>query len=251
MSSVIISLIIIGMIFLVGSFFVQEKLSQNDIERLAGLSEKEIHIIMDKHLNMAENRVDDVIDEAIEASISVTKRAMEKETNEKIKAISDYSDTVLEAMNKSHNEIMFLYNMLNDKHQDLTTLANQLQNYSAELKRTENDVMKYIADSANSIKQSTVAPVVPKKETPKKTQTVQAVQTIQDNQPELSSEDLVSSVEMPQSGEMESEENMNLRILTLHAEGMADVDIARELGIGLGEVKLVIVLYRGEDFVET
>lgn len=248
MSSVIITLIIIGMIFLVGSFFVQEKLSQNDIERLAGLSEKEIHIIMDKHLNMAENRVDDVIDEAIEASISVTKRAMEKETNEKIMAISDYSDTVLEAMNKSHNEIMFLYNMLNDKHQDLTTLANQLQNYSAELKRTENDVMKYIADSANSIKQSAIAPAVPKKEAPKK---VQTVQTVQDMQPEPSSDDLVSSVEMPQSGEMESEENMNLRILTLHAEGMADVDIARELGIGLGEVKLVIGLYRGEDFVET
>lgn len=248
MSSVIITLIIIGVIFLVGSFFVQEKLSQNDIERLAGLSEKEIHIIMDKHLNMAENRVDDVIDEAIEASISVTKRAMEKETNEKIMAISDYSDTVLEAMNKSHNEIMFLYNMLNDKHQDLTTLANQLQNYSAELKRTENDVMKYIADSANSIKQSTIAPVVPKQEAPKK---VQTPQTVQDTQLEPGSDDLVSSVEMPQSGEIESEENMNLRILTLHAEGMADVDIARELGIGLGEVNLVIGLYRGEDFVET
>ena len=235
MSSVIITLIIIGVIFLVGSFFVQEKLSQNDIERLAGLSEKEIHIIMDKHLNMAENRVDDVIDEAIEASISVTKRAMEKETNEKIMAISDYSDTVLEAMNKSHNEIMFLYNMLNDKHQDLTNLANQLQSYSAELKRTENDVMKYIEDSANHIKKSVVVP------TPEK-----VVPQNKNVQPK-------EVAEMPAEPVMQEseEDNYNLRILSLHKEGMADVDIARELGIGLGEVKLVIGLYRGEDFVET
>lgn len=234
MSPVIIALIIIGVVFLIGSFLVQEKLSQQDVERLAGLSEKEIHMIMDKHLNMAENRVDDVIDEAIEASISVTKRAMEKETNEKIMAISDYSDTVLEAMNKSHNEIMFLYNMLNDKHQELTNLANQLQSYSAELKRTENDVMKYIADSANSIKQSTIAPVNNKVE-PQKRKINQQQAAKMPEEPAL---------------EAENEENLNLRILALHKEGMTDMDIARELGIGLGEVKLVIGLYRGEDFVE-
>ncbi len=234
MSPVIIALIIIGVVFLIGSFLVQEKLSQQDVERLAGLSEKEIHMIMDKHLNMAENRVDDVIDEAIEASISVTKRAMEKETNEKIMAISDYSDTVLEAMNKSHNEIMFLYNMLNDKHQELTNLANQLQSYSAELKRTENDVMKYIADSANSIKQSTIAPVNNKVEPQKK---------------KINQQQAAKMPEEP-ALEAENEENLNLRILALHKEGMTDMDIARELGIGLGEVKLVIGLYRGEDFVE-
>ena len=234
MSPVIIALIIIGVVFLIGSFLVQEKLSQQDVERLAGLSEKEIHMIMDKHLNMAENRVDDVIDEAIEASISVTKRAMEKETNEKILAISDYSDTVLEAMNKSHNEIMFLYNMLNDKHQELTNLANQLQSYSAELKRTENDVMKYIADSANSIKQSTIAPVNNKVEPQKK---------------KINQQQAAKMPEEP-AIEAENEENLNLRILALHKEGMTDMDIARELGIGLGEVNLVIGLYRGEDFVE-
>lgn len=238
MTPVVITLIIIGVVFLIGSFMVQEKLSQEDVERIAGLSEKEIHMIMDKHLNMAENRVDDVIDEAIEASISVTKRAMEKETNEKIMAISDYSDTVLDAMNKSHNEIMFLYNMLNDKHADLTELANQLQSYSAELKRTENDVMKYIADSANSVKQSVnvSAPV--------------SMAPVEIEMPQSSIEEQREMKAVKSMENTEGEENLNLRILSLHEEGMADVDIAKELGIGLGEVKLVIGLYRGEGFVE-
>ena len=34
-------------------------------------------------------------------------RGGEKETNEKILAISEYSDTVLTSMNKSHDEIVF------------------------------------------------------------------------------------------------------------------------------------------------
>jgi hypothetical protein len=31
----------------------------------------------------------------------------------------------------------------------------------------------------------------------------------------------------------------------MHKEGMANVDIARELGLGVGEVKLVINLFKG------
>ena len=36
----------------------------------------------------------------------------------------------------------------------------------------------------------------------------------------------------------------------LHQQGLSDVEIARELGLGLGEVKLVIGLFKGEETVE-
>ena len=39
--------------------------------------------------------------------------------------------------------------------------------------------------------------------------------------------------------------NNNEKILSLHKEGMSDVAIARELGLGVGEVKLVIDLFKG------
>ena len=39
--------------------------------------------------------------------------------------------------------------------------------------------------------------------------------------------------------------NNNERILALSSQGMSQVEIAKELGIGLGEVKLVIDLFRG------
>ena len=44
----------------------------------------------------------------------------------------------------------------------------------------------------------------------------------------------------------EEKENHNREILTLHKEGVSDVEIARRFGLGLGEVKLVIGLYKGD-----
>ena len=42
-----------------------------------------------------------------------------------------------------------------------------------------------------------------------------------------------------------NKENNNDRILSLHKKGMSSVDIAKELGLGVGEVKLVINLFKG------
>ena len=41
-------------------------------------------------------------------------------------------------------------------------------------------------------------------------------------------------------------QNHNMQILSLHAQGASDVEIAKQLGLGLGEVKLVLGLYKGE-----
>ena len=43
----------------------------------------------------------------------------------------------------------------------------------------------------------------------------------------------------------EVKENNNDRILSLHKQGVSNVDIAKELGLGVGEVKLVISLFKG------
>jgi hypothetical protein len=62
------------------------------------------------YFNLVENfgKVPVVLTESSEAIYNFTQES--EETNEKIMAISEYSDTVMENMNKTHNEIMFLYN---------------------------------------------------------------------------------------------------------------------------------------------
>ncbi|MEE1305762.1 MAG: DUF6115 domain-containing protein [Agathobacter sp.] len=224
-----IILIIVGVVFLIGSFFVKDKLSSKDIDKMAQLSEAELKVIVERQLKNADNKVEATLEGIIEESQEVTKRSLEKETNDKIMAISEYSDTVMESMNKTHNEIMFLYSMLNDKHKDLTDLAGELQEFSDSIKNTEMETSKVI-ESVDEIEQK-----------------------VQEARPLEQQEFLAASIEKTFSAEkpfskksLNSFNNHNAHILRLHGEGVSDVDIAKELGLGLGEVKLVIGLYKGE-----
>ena len=127
-------------------------------------------------------------------------------------AINEYSNTVIESMNKTHNEILFLYNMLNDKHTELTGLASQLQQFSEQVKHTQDEMMTHLTETVK--------------------------------EPELARTEVSEPVEETDNG------SFNDQVLALHQNGVSDVEIARKLGRGLGEVKLVIGLYKGEDVSE-
>ena len=227
MTAVEITLIIVGIVFLLVSFLVQEKLSPKDIESITNLSENELKIIVEKQLKNATDQVEDAITEVVEHKTETTKRALEKETNEKIMAIDEYSNTVLESMNKTHNEILFLYSMLNDKHTELTDLAAQLQQFSEQMKHTENEVLENLALAAQDVRQK-----------------------VNETKPIDENEVILASLGTDAKGTEQDQINHNDRILMLHQQGLSDVEIARELGLGLGEVKLVIGLFKGEETVE-
>lgn len=225
MTAVEITLIIVGIIFLLVSFLVQEKLSPKDIESITSLSENELKIIAEKQLKNANDQIEDAITDTVEEKKETTKRELEKETNEKIMAIDEYSNTVLESMNKTHNEILFLYSMLNDKHTELTDLAAQLQQFSEQLKNTENEALENLSLAAKDVQKK-----------------VDASEPIDENAA------IRASFEASQA--LQDQINHNERILALHQQGLSNVEIARELGLGLGEVKLVIGLFKGEETIE-
>lgn len=225
MTAVEITLIIVGIIFLLVSFLVQEKLSPKDIESITSLSENELKIIAEKQLKNANDQIEDAITDTVEEKKETTKRELEKETNEKIMAIDEYSNTVLESMNKTHNEILFLYSMLNDKHMELTDLAAQLQQFSEQLKNTENEALENLSLAAKDVQKR-----------------VDASEPIDENAA------IRASFEASQA--LQDQINHNERILALHQQGLSNVEIARELGLGLGEVKLVIGLFKGEETIE-
>jgi hypothetical protein len=227
MTAVEITLIIVGIVFLLVSFLVQEKLSPKDIESITNLSENELKIIVEKQLKNANDQVEDAITAVVEDKTETTKRALEKETNEKIMAIDEYSNTVLESMNKTHNEILFLYSMLNDKHTELTDLATQLQQFSEHMKNTENEVLENLALAAQDVRQK-----------------------VNETKPIDENEAILASLGTDGQEADQDQINHNDRILMLHQQGFSDVEIARELGLGLGEVKLVIGLFKGEESVE-
>lgn len=228
-------LILIGVAFILVSFFVEEKLSPKDLERLTSLSEKEMKVIVERQLKGAEAAIDDSISEGVSEAAEVAKRAMEKETNEKIMAINEYSDTVIESMNKTHSEIIFLYNMLNDKHVELTRFADQLRDFSRQVKSSGNEMLYSVAEATKELEINLQRKILP---------------VAEPEEPDpFEREEESDPAEVPEQREQREEReeraNHNDSILALRDEGVPDVEIARQLGLGLGEVRLVIELYRG------
>lgn len=238
MGAVEITLIIVGVIFLIGSFMVQDKLSAKDVEQIAKLSEEELKIIVDKKMAAASVKLEDSIDQTIDEANEVVKRIFDKQTNEKIMAISEYSDTVLESMNTTHNEIMFLYSMLNDKQKEITDIISDMQNAAKQVRSEPRAVQPA---QGQRVQANFVTPLQNKKHPIISPLAELDKMAVQEKPPE--------TTEHPRSHAAlgaEVDNNQNIQILQLHRAGKSDVEIAKKLNCGLGEVKLVIGLYKGD-----
>lgn len=222
MVAVEIVLILIGVVFLIGSFFVTERLSQKDLEQITLMSEADLKHIAEKQVKSIKSEVENSVEEIIDESLEITKRGLEKETNNKIMAVSEYSDTVMEEMNKTHNEIMFLYSMLNDKHTETADLVGDLQKYAKQIREFDMEAamakIDLAANTVSNLENASNAVVTPTniEETP------------------------ISDVDVE---EIDKLQNKNEKILLLYKEGMNEVEIAKKLDCGLGEVRLVLGLY--------
>lgn len=233
MTIVEVVLLLVGLAFILVSFFVEEKLTRKDIGRIEALSEKELNIIVERQMSQADSRIEDAVSDKITASTEEISRQLEKETNEKIMSIDEFSNTVIETMNKTHSEIVFLYSMLNDKHTELTNLAGQMQRFSESIKRTEHDALVTLEEAANRLNQKV-------QEHPVETNDVQTTdKTVSEG---------ADSAETPVT-EQGGTDNHNEQILSLWKEGMSEVEIAKTLGLGLGEIRLVLGLYK-EDITD-
>lgn len=236
MTGIEIFLLLAGCVFMIGSFFVSEKLSASELNKIAELSESELRKIIDKGIENAGQKIDDAIDFKIEEASEKAERAMEKESNEKIMAISEYSDTVVDSMKKTHDEIMFLYSMLNDKHTELTSLTGNLQRLAAEVRNMQERPVK-VEEKAKPVSFVTAPKAAPVVNEEMAVPVEKEIAVVPETEP----------VNEPEETVAEMSENHNEMILQLYREGLSKVDIARKLSLGLGEVSLVIGLYKGEE----
>lgn len=243
----VILLIIGGVIFTL-SFVIpmQREEVSGDTKELA---KQEIEHMVNREMKDIRNHVDDVVDEAIGYAMEKTERSLERLSNEKIMAVNEYSDTVLQEIHRNHEEVMFLYDMLNDKHVNLKNTVSEVNKTVKEVTETKkeaeavvNSFQKlvpetvYIIDEPEPVK----APPVKKQEgTPKKTEKITPSREVPQNTDGGAVMNISFINESNAGGR-----NSNDRILELYKQGKSKVAIAKELGLGVGEVKLVIDLYR-------
>lgn len=209
-------LLIAGIMIFIGSFLLPSgKTEESGInkeaekEEIRGLLEE-----LQKVRSQMQNRMEETSEDAVEKA----ERSLERLTNEKIMAINEYSDTVLQEIHKNHEEAMFLYDMLNSKH--------------ANIKDTVSKMDKAVKAAENKAK---IKEEKPEKEPKEK----------KNEKPAEAMETAESAPEIGFTGETAEEgQNNNEKILKMHRQGKSIVEIAKELGLGVGEVKLVIDLYK-------
>ena len=314
-----IVLLIIGGAIFVLSFVLPKNKGEMDAETRK-FTKEQVRVLLDRELAVVQSKIEDTVSEAIEESASETERTLKKITNEKIMAISEYSNTVLEDINKNHKEVLFLYDMLNDKHATIKSAVTEVEKTVDEVAQTAKDIeisaretakeaksseeaAKRAADIANRVekaaeaiqgkvderKEEVVSLTEIQREFETENEDIAAISERQtektdvsetENIPEVKKssetepEDMHTEETSDETGEafvagitagapkivLESEDeenpqyyviepqdtqNCNEKILSLHEAGMSTVAIAKELGLGVGEVKLVIDLFEG------
>uniref|UniRef100_UPI0040565D04 DUF6115 domain-containing protein n=1 Tax=Acetatifactor sp. TaxID=1872090 RepID=UPI0040565D04 len=143
----IVLLLIGGVIFTLSFVITTDK--ENVAESTKTLAKKEIEELVSQEMDLIRSHVDDVVEESMEYAMEKTERSLERLSNEKIMAVNEYSDTVLQEIHRNHEEVMFLYDMLNDKHTNLKDTVLQVNKTvkEAEEKVKEVEVTKKEAEA--------------------------------------------------------------------------------------------------------
>lgn len=303
MSVLEIVLIIMGIIIFIGSFLIPERKKRPEQE--AAVDEKEIHDLVDKEVEEARGKINDIVDETITYAMEKTERSMDRLTNEKMMAVNEYSDTVLSEINKNHQEVVFLYDMLNDKHENLKNTVTEVEKTAKEVRQTVKDAeltakeltpgpekqqapdfellgiakgfspekitlteeQQTVAEPASEVIPQTKKTSVKKTAGTAKARTRAAIESDRESNIKDMTEDgsagKTKTAGKARSGKARTEievpdvtvsldkngksgaRNSNETILELHKAGKSNMAIAKELGLGIGEVKLVIDLFEG------
>ncbi|MBR4169997.1 MAG: hypothetical protein IKR47_09745, partial [Lachnospiraceae bacterium] len=124
MSTMEIALLITGVIIFVLSFLIPDKKGEKE---QGSVDPQEIRKMMETELNGMKLRVNEATDETVEYAMEKAERQLERVSNEKIMALSEYSDTIMEGIDKSHQEVLFMYDMLADKQTDLKNTVRKAE----------------------------------------------------------------------------------------------------------------------------
>ena len=119
MGALEIVLLAAGAVIFTASFCIpvkREKLKEETLD----LAADEVRTLVAEELESVRGKLTEISEEEMRQQIEKSERSMERISNEKIMAVNEYSDTVLDEIHKSHEEVVFLYDMMKNKKDSLT-----------------------------------------------------------------------------------------------------------------------------------
>ena len=239
----IVIVLVVGLAFIFGSYIFSEKLEKNEEaekaikipDQLTKEQKKKIDKLINDYMGKKVNgKLDDKVSDA--------EKKLSEIVNQKTLALGDYAVTVNEESEKNHKEVMFLYSMLQDKQKEIMTTASMVDDVKNEVKDIVDDSKTAKKEEPakkekNAKKEKSEAPEVKEQETE---QAPAAEETVKEEAKEEAVEASEPAAEEP--AKEASEDNKDV-ILEMHKSGLSILEIAKHLGMGVGEVKLVVDLY--------
>lgn len=275
MTGLEIALLTIGLIVIVASFVFSSKSDGDTMHNVKDVT------FTDKQKEDIKKQIMDILDEQIENVKEQTEISLDKLSNQKMLEMNEYSDTILQEINRNHNEVMFLYDMLNEKKKEINNTVRDMNVTKKEIEKSKTVPKKQtVIDSIKDMSEDTggfMASEELLREEQKDVDTrkkdilnqldavVEAVsddvsadlEAVEKKPKKRTSTGKTAAKRMKETVKKETlrEDNRdpkafetgnnNEKILQLSKEGKSNVEIAKELGLGIGEVKLVIDLFKG------
>lgn len=229
MSPLEIVLIIIGIIIIIISCVLVDKSQKASTQTVIQPFSVENSLTEEDKKKLSQ-KVGDLLDEISEEAVVRTDDVLSKLSNEKIIAVSEFSEQILEKINRNHEEVVFLYNMLNDKEKELKAAVKEIDSS----KKKVQDIMEAKANAEKAQAAKAAKPQVPDRIP---SQPVKADKPVKSAAPQTDQQEVVIN---------SLSSNNNTQILALYSQGKSVVEISKLLGLGQGEVKLVIDLFKGK-----
>ena len=220
MGAMEVFLIITAVIVIAVSFCIKEKSDKNEDEKKSGQDEVKA-VTQEMIKEEIQNQLAMISDDMLEN----TEAKLDKIANQKIMAVGNYSEDVLKNIEENHNEVMFLYNMLNDKETTLKNTVRDIEAVKVSVRKMADNVENDVQAWENEIKLSPEEETVPAED--------------KEEQP---SQEAVPEME---DAEEEDQRSNKEKILELYRQGKSNIEIAKQLNLGVGEVNLVLALFKG------
>lgn len=276
MTASVVVMILIGICFVIASYFVSEKLTKDENgQKVDLMTVDEDYEFSDRERQIIKSKIEDVIANHAKDIIYDTNESLSNMANEKTMALGDYAVAVCDEIEKNHKEVMFLYSMLEDKRKEIMQTVKDVDAAKSEVKelvtkigeeRVENHVndnYQFVDTGFNEIPVNDNISAVNNETT---VQNVYTANTKPDDNNDaldgsINEEDIMDSELNDIFSEIDNtdidfdevlekdfsdDSNANDIILEMYRGGSSVIDIAKQLGLGVGEVKLVIDLYQGE-----
>ncbi len=214
--------------------------------------EDEVNNYVDHVMKSLQERLNLMLNEKMENVSDATDTRLAHMSNAKISEFEAYSQEVRNKIDVEHKEIMFLYDMLNDKDSDVKStlgkiedykyqvdvlideLNNKLERISQQIRLSDEELRKQLINEA--VMSNDLSQIAVGKQAAMLEEIADDIYDENEGYTEAEIEEI--------KGDVQKYESENDEIIMKYNNGLSLTEISKSMGIGVGEVLLVVNLYK-------